>query len=76
MSLWLTLIGGIVIIAGSGVALGVALGITGLIILYFFSNGATSLAIDAIWGVFNSFTLSAVPMFILLGENPSPQRNQ
>jgi tripartite ATP-independent transporter DctM subunit len=48
--------------------LGVALGITGLIILYFFSNGATSLAIDAIWGVFNSFTLSAVPMFILLGE--------
>lgn len=68
MSLWLTLIGGIVIIAGSGVALGVALGITGLIILYFFSNGATSLAIDAIWGVFNSFTLSAVPMFILLGE--------
>ena len=68
MSLWLTLIGGIVIIAGSGVALGVALGITGLIILYFFSNWATSLAIDAIWGVFNSFTLSAVPMFILLGE--------
>ena len=68
MSLWLTLIGGIVIIAGSGVALGVALGITGLIILYFFSNGATSLSIDAIWGVFNSFTLSAVPMFILLGE--------
>ena len=68
MSLWLTLIGGIVIIAGSGVALGVALGMTGLIILYFFSNGATSLAIDAIWGVFNSFTLSAVPMFILLGE--------
>ena len=68
MSLWLTLIVGIVIIAGSGVALGVALGITGLIILYFFSNGATSLAIDAIWGVFNSFTLSAVPMFILLGE--------
>ena len=54
--------------AGSGVALGAALGITGLIILYFFSNGATSLAIDAIWSVFNSFTLSAVPMFILLGE--------
>ena len=54
--------------AGSGVALGAALGITGLIILYFFSNGATSLAIDAIWNVFNSFTLSAVPMFILLGE--------
>tara|TARA_B100000767_G_scaffold40598_1_gene34314 strand:- start:922 stop:2214 length:1293 start_codon:yes stop_codon:yes gene_type:complete len=68
MSLWLTLVGGVVVMAGSGVALGAALGITGLIILYFFSNGATSLAIDAIWSVFNSFTLSAVPMFILLGE--------
>lgn len=68
MSLWLTLIGGVVATAGTGVALGAALGITGLIILQFYSNGATSLAIDAIWNVFNSFTLSAVPMFILLGE--------
>lgn len=68
MSLWLTLIGGVVATAGTGVALGAALGITGLVILQFYSNGATSLAIDAIWSVFNSFTLSAVPMFILLGE--------
>lgn len=68
MTLWFTLIGGIVFSAGTGVALGAALGITGLVILQFYSNGATSLAIDAIWGVFNSFTLSAVPMFILLGE--------
>ncbi len=68
MSFWLTLVGGLVATAGTGVALGAALGLTGLLILHFFSNGATSLAIDAIWGVFNSFTLSAVPMFILLGE--------
>jgi len=68
MGFWFTLIGGLVAIASTGVALGVALGLTGLIILYFFSHGATSLAIDAIWSVFNSFTLSAVPMFILLGE--------
>ena len=68
MSFWLTLIGGLVTTAGTGVALGAALGLIGMIILYFFSNGATSLAIDAIWNVFNSFTLSAVPMFILLGE--------
>lgn len=65
---WTTLIGGLIATASTGVALGAALGITGLIILHFFSNGATSLAIDAIWSVFNSFTLSAVPMFILLGE--------
>ncbi|WP_380057889.1 TRAP transporter large permease [Falsihalocynthiibacter sp. SS001] len=68
MTFWLTLIGGIVATASTGMALGAALGITGLIILHFFSNGATSLAVDAIWNVFNSFTLSAVPMFILLGE--------
>ncbi|MCR9212343.1 MAG: TRAP transporter large permease [Proteobacteria bacterium] len=65
---WTTLIGGLIATASTGVALGAALGLTGLIILYFFSNGATSLAVDAIWSVFNSFTLSAVPMFILLGE--------
>lgn len=65
---WTTLIGALVATASTGVALGVALGLTGMIILYVFSNGATAIAIDAIWGVFTSFTLSAVPMFILLGE--------
>lgn len=68
MTFWLTLIGGLVATAGTGVALGAALGLTGMVILHVFSNGATSLAVDAIWSVFNSFTLSAVPMFILLGE--------
>lgn len=66
--IWSTLVGLLVASAATGVALGVALGVTGLVILHFFVNGATSLAIDAIWSVFNSFTLSAVPMFILLGE--------
>lgn len=65
---WTTLIGVLVASAGTGMALGAALGLTGMVILHFFSNGATSLAVDAIWSVFNSFTLSAVPMFILLGE--------
>lgn len=68
MTFWFTLVGGLILTAGTGVALGVALGVTGMVILHFYSNGATSLAIDAIWTVFNSFTLSAVPMFILLGE--------
>ena len=65
---WTTLIGILVVTASSGVALGAALGLTGLAILEFFGNGSTYLALDVIWGVFNSFTLSAVPMFILLGE--------
>ncbi|MFN0161551.1 MAG: TRAP transporter large permease [Burkholderiales bacterium] len=56
------------ITAASGAALGAALGLTGLVLLHFFANGATSLAVNAIWNVFNSFTLSAIPLFILLGE--------
>lgn len=65
---WTTLIGVLVASAATGVALGAALGLTGLVLLQVYSNGATSLAVDAIWNVFNSFTLSAVPLFILLGE--------
>jgi tripartite ATP-independent transporter DctM subunit len=65
---WTTLVGTMVTAASTGVALGAALGLTGLVLLQVFSNGATSLAVDAIWRVFNSFTLSAVPLFILLGE--------
>ncbi len=61
---WTTLISVMVASASTGVALGAALGLTGLVLLHFFSNGATSLAVDAIWNVFNSFTLSAVPVFI------------
>jgi len=58
----------LVLTAASGAALGAALGLTGLVLLHFFANGATSLAVNAIWNVFNSFTLSAIPLFILLGE--------
>lgn len=58
----------LVITTGTGAILGAALGLTGLFILHFFANGATSLAVNAIWNVFNSFTLSAIPLFILLGE--------
>ncbi|WP_325895176.1 TRAP transporter large permease [Grimontia sp. NTOU-MAR1] len=65
---WTTLISVLVATASSGIALGVALGLTGLILLQFFNYGSTYLALDTIWGIFNSFTLSAVPLFILLGE--------
>jgi tripartite ATP-independent transporter DctM subunit len=65
---WTTLVGIMVASASTGVALGAALGLTGLVLLQVFSNGATGLAVDAVWNVFNSFTLSAVPLFILLGE--------
>ena len=68
LSFWGILVSGLIIFAGSGLALGAALGLTGLLILQFLANGSTYVALDAIWNVLNSFTLSAIPLFIILGE--------
>ncbi|MDG2406974.1 MAG: TRAP transporter large permease [Paracoccaceae bacterium] len=65
---WSVLVGGLAVLAGSGLALGAALGLTGLLILQFLANSATFVAVDAVWNVLNSFTLSAIPLFIMLGE--------
>lgn len=65
---WTSLLSLLTITAASGAALGAALGLTGLFILQFFVGNATSLALDAVWNTFNSFTLSAIPLFIILGE--------
>ena len=67
-SFWGLLLGGLTVLAGSGLALGAALGLTGLLILQFVANGSTFVAVDAVWNVLNSFTLSAIPLFIMLGE--------
>ena len=68
LAFWTLLVGGLSIFAGSGLALGAALGLTGLLILLFVAGGSTFVAIDAVWNVLNSFTLSAIPLFIMLGE--------
>ena len=65
---WPSLLASLTLTAVTGAALGAALGLTGLIILHFFAGGATFLALDAVWNAFNSFTLSAIPLFIILGE--------
>lgn len=65
---WGFLLGGLGVFAGSGLALGAALGLTGFLILHFVAGGATFVAVDAVWNVFNAFTLSAIPLFIILGE--------
>ena len=65
---WSILLGGIAVLAGSGLALGAALGLTGLLLLQFSAGGSTFVAVDAVWNVLNSFTLSAIPIFIILGE--------
>lgn len=68
LGFWALLLGGLLFFAGSGLALGAALGLTGLLILQFVAGGSTYVAIDAVWNVLNSFTLSAIPLFIMLGE--------
>jgi tripartite ATP-independent transporter DctM subunit len=65
---WTLLLSALTVLAGSGMALGAALGLTGLLILQFVAKGATFVAVDAVWNVLNSFTLSAIPLFIMLGE--------
>lgn len=65
---WGILLGGLTAFAASGLALGAALGLTGFLLLEFAAGGATFVAVDAVWNVFNAFTLSAIPLFIMLGE--------
>jgi tripartite ATP-independent transporter DctM subunit len=52
----------------SGAVLGAALGLTGFALLHFAVGGATRLGVQTVWNVLNEFTLTAVPLFILLGE--------
>lgn len=52
----------------TGAMLGVVLAAAGLIILQFKMGGNFTPLANATWNIFNSFTLTAVPMFILLGE--------
>src|SRR5687768_6191679 len=66
--LWLALGGSLFATVLTGAALGAALGLTGFIILKFFAGGSTELAVLGVWNLMNSFTLSSVPMFILLGD--------
>jgi len=52
----------------SGAVLGAALGLTGFALLHVAVGGATRLGVQTVWNTLNEFTLSAVPLFILLGE--------
>ncbi|MBD3894900.1 TRAP transporter large permease [Halomonas sp. ML-15] len=65
---WLLLSGGLAVLLTSGAILGAALGLVGMALLHFQANGATPLAITASWNMLTDFTLSAVPLFIFLGE--------
>lgn len=65
---WIIIAIGLIVIATTGTPIGVGLALTGLAILHFVAGGAEQLAITAVWNVFTDFTLSAVPLFIFMGE--------
>ena len=52
----------------SGAVLGAALGLTGFMILSIYGGNATQRGMEAVWNILNSFTLTSVPLFILLGD--------
>jgi len=64
----LSLISVIAIALLTGSLLGIAIAATGLTVLVFEFNGNFSVLGNATWNLFNSFTFTAVPTFILLGE--------
>ncbi len=52
----------------TGAVLGAALGLTGFIILHVFGDGSMRLGAQAVFNVLGEFTLTAIPLFILLGD--------
>jgi C4-dicarboxylate transporter, DctM subunit len=52
----------------TGATLGAALGLAGFLILQVFGGGATQQGVTAVWNIFTEYTLTSVPLFILLGE--------
>lgn len=65
---WMILSSGLLVLLSSGALLGAALGLVGLILLHFQGGGATSLAINSAWHLLTGFSLTAVPLFIFLGD--------
>jgi TRAP-type mannitol/chloroaromatic compound transport system permease large subunit len=66
--IWTTLLGLVTATVLSGAVLGAALGLTGFAILHFFAGGSTRIGVQTVWNTLNEFTLTAIPLFILLGE--------
>lgn len=66
--IWTTLLGMLTATVLSGAVLGAALGLTGFAILHFFAGGSTRIGVQTVWNTLNEFTLTAIPLFILLGE--------
>ncbi|RDD61227.1 TRAP transporter large permease [Ferruginivarius sediminum] len=65
---WGILAASLVVLLSTGAVLGAGLGLVGFALLHFEAGGASQLAVMKVWNVFTDFTLSAVPIFIFLGD--------
>ena len=52
----------------TGAMLGAARGLSGFAILHFFGGGSMRLGVQAVFNVLGEFTLTSIPLFILLGD--------
>ncbi len=59
---------GMAVIGLTALPLGIGIGAIGLFILHYLADGASSLAITSVWNVLTNFLLSAVPLFMFMGE--------
>lgn len=66
--LYFILAAGMLAVAVTAIPIGIGLAIVGLAILHFVAGDAAFLAVNAAWNNLTSFTLSAVPLFIFMGE--------
>jgi tripartite ATP-independent transporter DctM subunit len=66
--IWGFLLGMVSATVLSGAVLGAALGLTGFAILHIWAEGSTRIGVQTVWNTLNEFTLTAIPLFILLGE--------
>jgi len=66
--IWIVILSGLILIGLTGIPIGIGLGLMGLFILHYLVGDATLLAITSVWNTFNDFVLSAVPLFIFMGE--------
>ena len=64
---WVVLVGGLAAFAGSGLALGAALGLTGLLILQFLAGGVTFVAVDAVWNCSEFLHFKRNPLIYFVG---------
>lgn len=65
---WIIILGTVFGLVFSGLWLGIALGITGWVVLHFLANGAESMIGSAVWNGIQMYTIVAVSCFILMGQ--------